>query len=182
MTAESVLESAGFDYSSLNDDNVTAQDGPLSGSRSSRTTTTTGTRRRRASKNRLDSLQVKLSQQMFMAGTMIGLGLPTTGYYACQESDAFTKAVIQLAAKRPEWVEALEHLADIQPGIIVGRTCIGLGAALAVDRGRADPDKRVMAFLGVTNAYYASREGGEYDSEPGSAYAPPPSPAFTPVE
>src|SRR5262245_13983899 len=123
MTAAATLEGAGFDFSAeLDDENVEAKSGPLSGSRS-RTTTGT-TRRRRASKNKLESLQVKLSQQMFMAGTMIGLGLPITGYYTCQESDRFTKAVVQLAAYRPEWVEALEHLAAIQPGLIVGRTAI----------------------------------------------------------
>lgn len=184
MTAESVLDSAGFDFSGLDDESVKGQDGPLSGSRSgTRTSTPAGSRKRRTSKTRLDSLQTKLSQQMFMAGSMIGLGLPTTGYYTCQESDTFTRAVVQLASRRAEWIEALEHLADIQPGIIVGRTCIGLGASLAVDRGRADPDKRIMAFLGVTNAYYASRgEGGEQHDNAGSAYVPPPAPAFAPVD
>jgi len=181
MTAESVLESAGFDFSELDDESaVKAQDGPLSGSRSGRSPTPA--RRRRASKNRLDSLQQKLSQQMFMAGTMIGLAVPVTGYYACQESDTFTKAVIALAAKRPEWIEALEHVADVQPGIIVGRTCIGLGAALAVDRGRADPDKRFMAFLGVTAAYHAvNSEGGEVYDDTGSSYTAPPN-SFSPVD
>jgi len=177
----SVLEDAGFDFSELNDDDsVTAEPGPLSGSRSGTRTTTGATRRRRSSKTKLDSLQKRLSGQMFMAGSMVGLGLPVTGYYACQESDAFTKAVVQLASRRSEWVEALEHLADIQPGLIIGRTALGLGAALAVDRGRADPEKKLMQFLGVYSAWDAVTNG-DYESEEGSGYTPPPARAFSPV-
>lgn len=179
MTTAEVLTDAGFDFGSeLSDDAVESRPGPLSGSRGSRTSTGTA-RRRRASKTKLETLQVKLSQQMFMAGSMIGLGLPVTGYYCCQESDNFTKAVTQLASRRPEWVEALEHLADIQPGLIVGRTAIGLGASLAVDRGRADPEKQFMKFLGVTQAWLAVQNPGS-EFEEGSAYVPPPA-SFTPV-
>jgi hypothetical protein len=127
----------------------------------------------------MDMLQEKLSSEMFQAGALIGMGVPTTGYYICQESDSFTKAVIQLAAKRPEWIDALEHIADVQPGITVGRTVIGIGAALAVDRGRADPEKTFMKFLGVYSAYKAV-ESNAAPAE-GSAYVPPPAGAFVPV-
>jgi hypothetical protein len=177
-TAEEVVSEAGFEWAELNEpDAVEATPGPLSGSRGTRRTT--GTRRRSASSKKLEILQKKLSSEMFQAGTMIGMGLHTTGYYICQESDTFTKAVIQLAAKRPEWVEALEHLADIQPGIVVGRTMIGIGAAFAVDRGRANPEKQFMRFLGVYSAWQAVNSDGERVE--GSAYQPPPAGAFVPV-
>lgn len=179
MTASAVLEDAGFDFDAeLNDDNVQGKSGPLTGARSR---TSAGTsRRRRASKNKLETLQKQLSGQMFMAGTMIGLGLPVTGYYACQESDTFTKAVVELASHRAEWVEALEHLAAIQPGLIVGRTAIGLGAAIAVDRQRIDPEKRFLQFLGVTHAWMMVNTKDNENAE-GSAYVPPPAPAFASV-
>jgi hypothetical protein len=116
---------------------------------------------------------------MFQAGAMVGFGLPVTGYYVCQESDAFTKAVVQLASHRPEWIDALEHLADIQPGIIVGRTVVGIGAAIAVDRERISPDRKFLQFLGVAAAYHAVNNPDETPEE-GNAYSPPPA-KFNPL-
>lgn len=174
--ADSVLDDAGFDFSDVGDE-VTAVPGPLSGSRGTgpRRTTT----RRRASSKKLDTLQLKLSSEMFQAGALIGMGVPTTGYYICQESDNFTKAVITLAARRPEWIDALEHIADVQPGITVGRTVIGIGAALAVDRGRADPEKAFMKFLGVYSAWNSVQHPDA--KVEGSAYQPPPAGPFVPL-
>jgi hypothetical protein len=175
--AESVLDDAGFDFSDIGDE-VTAAPGPLSGSRGTgpRRTST----RRRASSKKLDTLQLKLSSEMFQAGALIGMGVPTTGYYICQESDNFTKAVISLASRRPEWIDALEHIADVQPGITVGRTVIGIGAALAVDRGRANPEKAFMKFLGVYSAWNAV-QNPDQEKVVGSAYVPPPAGAFVPI-
>lgn len=197
MSAEAVLEDSGFDWSSINMDDVQSEEGPLKrgSSSGSSSRTTTGKRRgRRSNQSRLDALQVTLSQQMFMGGTMVGMAMPVTGYYACQESDTFTKAVVELASKRPEWVEALEHLASLQPGLIVGRTALGLGASLAVDRsiyrarrGLDDPQKadnmangQFMKFLGVYTAYMKA-VNPDFRPEEGNAYKPPPS-AFVGVE
>lgn len=170
-------EETGFDFSDVGDA-VEAAPGPLTGTRGT-ATPRTGTRRRRPAAKKLDTLQAKLSSEMFQAGTLIGMGLNTTGYYICQESDSFTKAVVQLAAKRPEWIDALDRLADIQPGIVVGRTMFGIGASLAVDRGRADPEKHFMKFLGVYQAWAAVHGSGSEPAE-GSRYTPPPA-SFVPV-
>ena len=176
-----VLNGAGnsddFDWSDLGNVEVSSEQHiPRTG------TSRTGNKSRgRPRKNaKLDALQVKLSKEMFQAGALTGLALPVTGYYIGQESDAFTKAIIQLAAKRPEWIEALEHVADIGPGITVGRTALGIGASFAVDRGRADPEKKAMMFLGVYSAYQAVH-GESHSKEEGSAYVPPPAGAFVPV-
>lgn len=176
-----VIEDVDFDFTGIADETEAAP-GPLTGSRgtSSAKAPRGPSRRRSASAKKLDTLQAKLSSEMFQAGTLIGLGLNTTGYYICQESDNFTRAVIQLAARRPEWIDALEHIADVQPGIVVGRTVIGIGAALAVDRGRADPEKAFMKFVGVYSAWKAVHDGGDIKVE-GSAYTPPPAGAFVPV-
>lgn len=169
-----------FDFSDIGDDNVSSASGPLTGSRGTSTPRSGGTRRRRsASSKKLDSLQAKLSSEMFQAGAMIGMGLHTTGYYICQESNDFTRAVVQLAARRPEWIDALEHIADVQPGIVVGKTMLGIGAAVAVDRGRADPEKAFMKFIGVHKAW-AAWNNVEPKVE-GSAYKPPPAGAFVPL-
>jgi hypothetical protein len=117
---------------------------------------------------------------MFQAGAMIGMGLNTTGYYICQESDNFTRAVIDLASSRPEWVDALENIANVQPGLVIGRTFIGIGAAVAVDRGRANPERQFMKLLGVYSAWYAVQNPQESEVE-GSRYEPPPAGAFVPV-
>jgi len=116
---------------------------------------------------------------MFQVGALFGVALPTTGYYVCQESANFTHAVVQLASKRAEWITALENIADIQPGLVIGRTVIGIGASLAVDRGRADPEKQIMKFLGVTAAYMAvhNPEGGPDVN----GYQPPPAGSFVPL-
>lgn len=174
----------GFDDFSDVSADVEAQAGPLRGSRGtnraagSRTTATRGTRLQK----KLDALQTRLSQEMFMGGTMIGMGLHVTGYYICQESDTFTKAVVELASTRPEWVDALEHIANVGPGLIVGRTVLGMGAALAVDRGRADPEKQFMKFLGVNAAWNAVKGDGKGGaSASANSYVPPPYGTFVPV-
>jgi hypothetical protein len=168
-----------FDFDKMGDDTPvdTAPPGPLSGSRGTRGGTPN--RGRRPAAKRLDGLQKRLSSEMFQAGAMVGFGLPVTGYYICNESDAFTKAVVQLASSRKEWVEALEHIADIQPGIVVGRTVVGIGAAVAVDRQRIEPDRAFLKFLGVTAAW-AAVKNPDLKTEPGNAYEPPPS-TFAPV-
>lgn len=178
MTAETLTD-AGFDFADLDVSEVEATPGPLSGSRGTRGPRP-GTRRKPAAK-KLESLQKRLSSEMFQAGAMIGMGLHTTGMYICQESDAFTKAVIQLASTRPEWVDALENIANIQPGLVIGRTALGIGASLAVDRNRLDPEKQFCKFLGVYTAYQAWNENVDMSKVEGSAYVPPPAGAFVPV-
>lgn len=175
------------DFSDLDPEAVGAGPPPVTGSRGTGDgggkprAATTRTRQTRIQK-KLTDLQVRLSKEMFMGGTIIGLALPVTGYYTCQESDAFTSAIVELASGRPEWIEALEKLADIGPGLTIGRTVVGLGAALAVDRGRADPEKQFMRFLGVYSAWKSIEDKkapgeGDYASQ----YRPPPAHPFQPV-
>jgi hypothetical protein len=148
--------------------------------------TPTGARRasRRGTK-RLEELQKTLSTQMFSAGAMIALGMPVTGTYITQQSETFPDAIIDLARKRTDWLDALEKIADVGPGITVGRTVLGIAAAMGTDRyhrsnGESgfDPDKRACQFLGVTAAYYSVYKEGEYDAAEG--YRPPPA-TFQPV-
>jgi hypothetical protein len=169
------------DFADLDPKTDKVSDGPLSTSRSN-PATRSGTTRRRVGKGKLDLLQKKLSTELFTIGTMSGLAFPTTGYYICQESDAFTRAVVELGSKRPEWIEALEHIADIQPGIVVGRTCLGVGVAFAVDRQRVDPEtNRFAMLLGVRNAWEAVQSQRPPGIEEGNAYSPPPAPSFQAV-
>lgn len=152
----------------------------------SRARRTTG---RRVSDKRLEALQQKLSSEMFQAGAMIGLGIPVTGYYICQESDTFTHAVVALASKRTEWVAALENVAMLGPGIAVGRFALGLGAAAAADRywktsgeSGLDPSKQIAMFLGVTSAYMAVHPPeGSTGARTHGNYSPPPTVEFSPV-
>jgi hypothetical protein len=146
---------------------------------------------RRVSDKRLSALQEKLSGEMFSAGAMIGLGLPVTGYYVCQESDNFTNAIVTLASRNAHWVAALENIALIGPGLIIGRTVLGIGAAMAADRyyrkdgeSGLDPNSRSALFLGVASAYWAVHPpgGGENNgSVPHGSFQPPPHGGFNPV-
>lgn len=186
QTADSVLpDGLDFDdFADLADVEIETRPGPLSQSRTARNTQVSGTgkprRRRSVGAKRLDALQKKLSSEMFQAGALTGLVFPVTGYYIGQESNAFTKAILQLAARRPEWLEALEHVADIGPGLTIGRTAIGIGASLAVDRDKLDPEKKALMFLGVYSAWQAVKGEGNNATEEGSAYVPPPG-SFVPV-
>jgi hypothetical protein len=164
-------------WDDITDESVKSTPGPI---RNKGAGGGTGARRgRRPAAKKLEGLQQRLSGEMFAAGTMIGFGLPTTGIYICQESDAFTKAVVELASSRAEWINALEHLASIEPGVIIGRTVFGIGAAIAVDREKIEPDRRLLGFLGVTQAYMKVHEKGPVMEE-GSAYTPPPA-TFRPI-
>lgn len=177
------------DWSDLDDTKVTLADTDVM----PRTGTTRspsgrgGTGRGRTSKaKRLESLERALSKQMFQAGSMIALGLPVTGTYTCQQAEVFPEAIVQLASKRAEWIEALEHVADIGPGITVGRTVLGIGCAMGVDRWHRSngesgisPEKRAAMFLGVAAAYEAVY-GGENNAPSAGIIAEPPS-IFQPV-
>lgn len=150
--------------------------------------TPTGARRasRRGTK-RLEDLQKSLSQQMFQAGGMIALGMPVTGTYICQESERFPDAIIELARTRSDWVEALEKVANVGPGITIGRTVLGIGAAMGADRyhrtgGESgfSPDKRACQFLGVSAAYYNVYKD-ELNATESPTFTPPPHGVFQPV-
>jgi hypothetical protein len=123
---------------------------------------------------------------MFQAGAMIGVGLPVTGYYVASESDNFTKAIVQLARRKAEWIEALEHVADVMPGITIGRTVLGIGCAMGCDRfhrsegeSGVNPDKRSAMLLGVTAAYYEVYKEGNAPAS--GVYSPPPHTKYQPV-
>lgn len=173
-----------YDFSDVADESQPAESNVLPRTGTSRT----GRTRRggRPATKRLGTLKENLSKQMFQAGAMIGLGLPVTGYYIAQESDNFCDAIVQLAGKKAEWIDALEQIANVGPGIYVGRTVLGIGCAMGVDRWHKsegtsgiNPDKRAAMFLGVTAAYQALY--GEETSASASSFAPPPGGTFVPV-
>lgn len=135
---------------------------------------------------RVQQIGDTLAQQMFTAGTMIGLGLPVTGFYIAQESQLFCDAIMRLAAKNPQYLDALENLAAIGPGVTIGRTVLGMGCAIGVDRWHKtdgergiSPDKKAAMFLGVAQAYYEVY--GDDGNSAGPGFAPPPHATFTPV-
>lgn len=141
----------------------------------------------RTTEKRLNTLRSELSKQMFQSGAIIGLGLPVTGYYISSESDNFCNAIVTLAAKKSDWIEALEHIADIGPGIVVGRTVLGIGCAMGVDRyhrtngeSGISPGKRAAMFLGVAAAYNEVHPD-ENNATPSGVFIPPPHGSFVPV-
>lgn len=174
-----------YDWSDLDDSKVEVRDSNVM-PRTGTARTTSGARRasRRGTK-RLEELQKSLSLQMFQAGSMIALGMPVTGTYVCQEAERFPDAIIELARKRTDWLDALEKVADVGPGITVGRTVLGIAAAMGTDRyhrteGKTgfNPDKRACQFLGVTSAYYSVYKENE---DARTEYTPPPHGSFVPV-
>lgn len=178
-----------FDFSDVAEESEAAESNVLPRQPStSRTGRSTGTRRGgRPAVKRLNTLKDNLSAQMFQMGMMTGMALPVTGYYIAQESDQFCDAMIKLASKKTEWIEALEQVANIGPGIIVGRTVLGTACALGVDRWHktegqsgVNPDKRAAMFLGVSAAYHAVYDREENASDT-TVYVPPPGGTFAPI-
>lgn len=176
MTAET-----DFDFGAMPDDEVTVSEEPVKGTR--RMSQAGGKRRgRKPGTARLTGLQKQLSTELFTAGTMVGMMLPVTGIYVCEQADAFTKSVVQLASSRPEWISALENLAQLEPGLIIGRTVFGIGAAIMVDRGRIEPDRQILKLLGVYSAWRrleANQSGDRTDAS--FTAGDPPAGAFIPV-
>lgn len=152
----------------------------LSGTRSATTAPRRGRPPGKRMEKRLQELQEKLSGEMFQVGALVSLPLSTTGTYICQESDATTKAIVELAASRKEWIEALERISQLQPGLVIGRTALGIGASIAVDRERLDPDKTFLRFLGVYEAWKRVQDKRPPGPAEGSSYQPPPA-QFVPV-
>lgn len=147
------------------------------------------TRRKAAARmpRRALSIRDALAKQMFTVGAMMGMGLPVTGYYVCQESDGFSDAIIRLAVKDGRYLDALEKITDIAPGVMIGRTVLGVGCAIGVDRWLRtdgergiDPGKRAAMLLGVSAAWWEVTHG-ERDSPGPAAAASPPHAAFVPV-
>lgn len=151
-------------------------------------TTRTGTRRGSRSAKRLSGLKYKLSNEMFQFGAMTGMVVPVTGYYISQESDPFCDAIVELAGKKAEWLDALEQVANIGPGIMVGRTVLGIGCALGVDRWHRtegesgiSPEKKAAMFLGVSAAYQAIYGDNDGENQRERHWTAPPGGTFVPV-
>lgn len=150
-----------------------------------------GTAKRRASRprvpKRVSDLNDALARQMFQAGTIIGLAMPVTGFYVAQESAGFAEAITRLAAKDARYLEALESLASVGPGVMIGRTVLGIGCAMGVDRWSKSegmrgfsPDSRAAMLLGVTRAY-AEVHGDGQAGAAAPGFTPPPAAVFVPV-
>lgn len=181
MTAET-LQDAGFDWSELAEpEKAEPVASATLGTSRSKGGSTTRSKPGIRLERKLAALQAKLNTEMFAAGSLIGLGLPVTGYYIAQESDNFTKAIVELAANKPEWIDALEMVANVGPGITIGRVVIGMGASLAVDRGRIErpQDSAPLRFLGVYSAWAKVHGRADFTPTEGSSYVPPP--RFQPV-
>ena len=119
---------------------------------------------------------------------MTGMILPVTGYYIASEADPFCHAIVQLAAKDARYLEALENVAAIGPGLAIGKTVIGIGCALGVDRWHRtegekgiSPDKKAAMLLGVSAAYYSVYEEEGMSADDSYRYTPAP-PSFIPVQ
>lgn len=175
-----------FNWDSMSDEDVKPAESnvmPRTG-----TSRTGSSRRGRTPVKRLSVLKESLSKQMFEAGAMIGFGLPVTGYYIAQESSKFSEAIVDLAGKKAEWIEALENVAKIGPGLVVGRTVLGIGCALGTDRyhrtngeSGISPDKRPAMLLGVAAAYYEVYKDELNASPESNGFVPPPHGTFVPV-
>lgn len=133
-------------------------------------------RARAASKKppaKLRDLQESLADNVRLFGALIGPVLPTTGYLVLDQSDDFTKAVIELAKDKPKVLQALAMASQVGPAVGVARFVMSAAVAVMVDTGRLPPEALLVNVLPVGRAYAATHPQPEPTGGT-TASAPPP--------
>lgn len=127
---------------------------------------------------KLRDLQESLADNVRLFGALIGPVLPTTGYLVLDESDNFTKAVIELAKDKPKVLAALAAASQVGPAVGIARFVLSAAIAIMVDTGRLPPEALLVNVLPVGRAYAATHPS--VDAAGGTNQTPPP-PRFSKV-
>jgi len=119
----------------------------------------TGVQKERSSiaglESQLARIQQELADDMLLLGTMAGPLLPVTGYYICDNADAFTTALLKLCKNNQRMLRILHRAASVAPVYEVMKTSAGVAYSVQVDRSQADPHNIVGQRLGVSRAHQA---------------------------
>lgn len=135
----------------------------------SRTTTrSTAPRTRRVTKHveRLASIEERLAKQAFKTGAMLSRFVPYTGVYLSHNGEKASKALCAIAADKPEWLDALETVADFEAYFELAEFVGGLIIAAGVDTGRVHPESVPARLLGVTEVHNLMEAEGIIEPEP----------------
>lgn len=123
---------------------------------------------------RIAAIKEGIEEELNDAGIAVGeMGFSTTGYVACDGSEDFANAIVEMARNRPRLLGALEKVSKGAQGSRMGKYIMALVMAVMVDLGTRSPDGFIMDYLGVKQAYDATHPHGE--AQPLRVHlAPPP--------
>jgi hypothetical protein len=116
----------------------------------------------------LNRVAEELADDIRLFGTMAGVIYPVTGYYLLENADAFTTAIVKLAAKNPRVLRVLHRAAQVAPVYTVAQTLVGTAVAVQVDMNKMDAHSFAAQRTGVDRAFDAVYpQGKDGQSFPG---------------
>lgn len=122
---------------------------------------------------KLKKIAIDLAENIALVGILVTPLLPTTGYIISRDAEATATAVVKMARNNPAVLAALMKASQIGPGVMLGRTIVTIGVAVAVDTNRITPDSQISAMLGVA-AVWQEVHGEQGKMGPASYMVPPP--------
>lgn len=151
-----------------------------------------GTTRRAAGRSidqRADRIQKSLDVQAFKFGAMISRVVPVTGTTIMKRSEKTSAALVTIARRKPEYLDALEKVAEFEHVMDLAEFVAAILAALAVDFNQMNPDGFAAKALGVTETYHELMDDGNIEAPvvqeearvSGLQFGPGPLPTFQPI-
>lgn len=125
----------------------------------------------------LNRVAEELADDIRLFGTMAGVVYPVTGYYLLENADAFTTALVKLAAKNPRILRVLHRAAQVAPVYTVAQTLVGTAVAVQVDMNKMDAHSFAAERTGVDKAFdavYPQGKDGQSFQGMSNGFAPPP--------
>jgi hypothetical protein len=125
----------------------------------------------------LNRIAEELADDVKLFGTMAGVVYPVTGYYLLENADAFTIALVKLAAKNPSILRILHRAAQVAPVYTVAQTLVGVAVSVQVDMNKMDAHSFAAERTGVDKAFDAvypqGKEGQSFNMN-GESFSQPP--------
>lgn len=142
---------------------------------------------------RLERIQADFTSQGVKMGAIVGRYLPVTGLVLATRSDRFSAAICRLAMAHPEWVDALDRVAQTEPFFEIGECLAAVALSVGVDMGRINPESGPAQLLGITALWVELNRNepttppmdyvntGTHTPSGGPVWGPGPIPGFSPV-
>lgn len=116
------------------------------------------------SERRVAEVGDKLQEKMDQLAAVLSFKLPVTGVYTGENSPRAVAALLNIAKKRPKFLDALEKASDGIDALEIGQFALGVLTAVQVDTGRLAPDAMPAQITGVTKVIEQYFTGDETDS------------------
>lgn len=122
---------------------------------------------------KLKKIAIDFAENIALVGILVTPLLPTTGYIISRDATDTATAIVKMARNNPAVLAALMKASQIGPGVMLGRTIVTIGVAVAVDTNRITPDSQISTVLGVA-AIWQEVHGDQGKMGPATYMVPPP--------